>query len=228
MQDVTTAPDRPDRMLVKLALQGDGDAFSDLVRRHYRRCIELATLFVRNHWDAEDQVQIACSKAHSHLVQYQGEAEFATWLSRIVTNQCLMFMRERRRARFIYLDDTSREPEAPPLELPACGPDPEGELAFGELKQLLRAEVRRVPPMLRNVLILRDIQELPMTDVAEALHISVPAAKSRLLRGRTELRSRLKRRCENMGTTSPLSRSAAPLNRVGHFRALHPLHGMGN
>jgi len=223
MQDVTTTLDRPDRMLVELARQGDNDAFGDLVRRHYRRCIELATLFVRNHWDAEDQVQIACSKAHSRLYQYQGEAEFATWLSRIVTNQCLMFMRERRRARFVYLDDTSREPEAPPLELPACGPDPEGEFALSELKQVLRTEIRHVPPMLRNVMILRDIQEAPMTEVAETLQISVPAAKSRLLRGRTELRSRLKRRCENMGTLSPLSRSAAPLNRVAHHRAMHPL-----
>jgi RNA polymerase sigma-70 factor (ECF subfamily) len=60
------------------------------------------------------------------LDQYQGESEFGTWLSRIVTNQCLMFMREQRRARFVYVDDTSREPDTPPLELPACGPDPEG------------------------------------------------------------------------------------------------------
>src|SRR4051812_36184531 len=223
MQDPMMSHDRPDRVLVEMSRQGDNDAFGELVRRHYRRCVDLATFFVRNHWDAEDQVQIACSKAHERLYQYQGEAEFATWLSRIVTNQCLMFMREKRRARFVYLDDMSRGPEAPPLELPACGPDPEGELGFGELKEVLRTEMRRVPPMLRNVMILRDIQELPMTDVAEALQISVPAAKSRLLRGRIELRSRLKRRCESIGTMSPLSRSAAPVNRVAHHRAIRPL-----
>ena len=227
MQSCTPPQTRPDHLLVSLARQGDNDAFGELVQRHHRRCIDLATLFVRNHWDAEDQVQVAVSKAHSRLSQYQGEAEFSTWLSRIVTNECLMFIRDKRRAQFVYLDDVSREPDAPPLELPACGPDPEGELAFGELKQVLRREIRRVPPLLRNIIMLRDIQELPMTEVAETLKISVPAAKSRLLRARTELRQRLRQRCVNMGTQSPLSRSAAPLNRVAHHRAMHPLLAKG-
>jgi RNA polymerase sigma-70 factor (ECF subfamily) len=227
MQGLTATPDRPDQLLVDLARKGDNDAFGELVRRHYRKCVDLATLFVRNHWDAEDQVQTACSKAHARLDQFQGEAEFSTWLSRIVTNQCLMFMREKRRARFVYLDDPVREPEAPPLELPACGPDPEGELALGELKTVLRTEIRRVPPLLRNAIMLRDIQELPMAEVAEALDISVPAAKSRLLRARTELRQRVRQRCSNVGTLSPLSRSAVPLNRVAHHRAMHPVMSIG-
>ena len=218
--------DQPDCRLVEMAREGDKDAFGELILRHYRRCIDLAKLFLRNHCDAEDQVQIACSKAYLRLEQFQGEAEFATWLSRIVTNQCLMFIREKRRARFIYLDDTSRQPDAPPLELPACGPDPEGELALHELKDILRTEIRRVPPLLRNVITLRDIQELPIKDVAEQLQIGVPATKSRLLRARTELRSRLKRRCDNIGTLPTLSRSAAPLNRVALHRAMQPALSM--
>ena len=136
-----------------------------------------------------------------------------------------MFIRERRRAQFVYLDDSARESEAPTLELPACGSDPEGELAFAELKHLLRGEIRGVPPLLRSVIMLRDIQELPMTDVADALKISVPAAKSRLLRARTELRLRMKKR--KVSGFSPLSRSAAPINRVAHHRAIHPLLATG-
>ena len=81
---------------------------SELIRRHYRRCVDLASLIVRHHWDAEDQVQTACSKAHAHLPQYRGDAEFVTWLLRIVTNECHMYLREQRRARFVYVDD-SRE-----------------------------------------------------------------------------------------------------------------------
>jgi RNA polymerase sigma-70 factor (ECF subfamily) len=223
MESLETTPVLSDRALVEKARTGDKDAFGELVRRHYRRCVDLATFFVRNHWDAEDQVQVAFSKAHARLEQYQGEAEFSTWLARIVNNECLMFMRDKRRAQFLYLDDNSREPDAPPLELPACGPDPEGELAVGELKQALRKEIRCVPPLLRNVLMLRDIQELSMAEVAEALQITVPAAKSRLLRARTELRSRLKQRCDSMGSLPPLSRSAAPFNRVAHRRVIQPL-----
>jgi RNA polymerase sigma-70 factor (ECF subfamily) len=227
MESLDTTPVLSDRALVEKARTGDTDAFGELVRRHYRKCVDLATFIVRNHWDAEDQVQVAFSKAHARLDQYHGEAEFSTWVSRIVNNECLMFIREKRRAQFLYLDDNSREPDAPPLELPACGPDPEGELAVGELKQALQREIRCVPPLLRNVIMLRDIQELPMVEVAQALHISVPAAKSRLLRARTELRARLRQRCDKMGTLPPLSRSAAPLNRVAHRRAIQPLMAAG-
>jgi RNA polymerase sigma-70 factor (ECF subfamily) len=109
------------------------------------------------------------------------------------------------------------------MELPACGPDPEGELAYGEMKDVLRTEIRHIPPLLRNVILLRDIQELPMTEVAKALKISVPAVKSRLLRARIELRQRLKKRCDGVRTLSPLSKSAAPLNRVSHHSAIRPL-----
>jgi RNA polymerase sigma-70 factor (ECF subfamily) len=223
MQYATTTTDRPDHLLVELARQGDDDAFGELLSRHYRRCVDLATMYLRNHWDAEDQVQIAMSKAHARLEQFQGEAEFSTWLSRIVANQCLMFLREKRRAKFVYLDDCSREPDSPRLELPACGSDPEGELAFGELKQVLRREIGHVPPLFRTVMMLRDVQDLSMVEVAEALQISVPAAKSRLLRARTELRHRLKQQCDNIGTLSPLSRSAAPLDRVARHRVIHPV-----
>jgi RNA polymerase sigma-70 factor (ECF subfamily) len=199
MHGTATTYDQPDTDLVQLAREGDNDAFGELVNRHYRRCVDLATLFLRNHWDAEDQVQVACSKAHARLSQFHGDAEFVTWLSRIVTNQCLMFMRVRRRARFVYLDDASAESDAPPLELAAGGADPEGELALNELKQVLRTEIRHVPPLLRKLILLRDIEELPMTAVAEKLQISVPAAKSRLLGAHTELRLRLKEKSQNIG-----------------------------
>jgi RNA polymerase sigma-70 factor (ECF subfamily) len=209
-------------MLVDLAREGDKDAFGELTRRHRQKCVDLATFFLRNRGDAEDEVQNAFSKAYAHLDQYQGEAEFSTWLARIVSNQCLMLMRVKRRTRYVYLDESASGQDAPPVEVPACGPDPEGEFAFRQMKVVLRTEIRRIPPMLRNVMLLRDIQELPMVDVAEKLGITVPAAKSRLLRARAELRSRLMRHTEKSGNISPLSRSAAPLNRVAHHRAIRP------
>jgi len=66
-----------------------------------------------------------------------------------------------------------------------------------------------------------------MRDVADALRIKVPAAKSRLLRARVELRLRLGKRCRDMGAQSPLTRSAAPFHRVARQRAMHPLQATG-
>jgi len=227
MLPMTTAVPHTDPELVELALRGDQDAFGELTRRHRQKCVDLATFFLRNRGDAEDEVQNAFSKAYTHIGQYQGEAEFSTWLARIVSNQCLMLMRVKRRTKFVYLDEVSNGHDAPPMELPSCGPDPEGELAFKQMKTVLRTEIRCIPPMLRNVMLLRDIQELPMSDVADQLGITVPAAKSRLLRARTELRARLMRHTEKSGCHSPLSRTAAPLNRVVHHRAMRPCLAAG-
>ena len=222
MTATVEAPILDDHTLVDLARGGDRDAFGELTRRHRRKCVDLATFFLRNRGDAEDEVQNAFSKAYAHLDQYHGEAEFATWLARIVENQCLMLMRVRRRTRFLYLDESDSNVDAPPVQLPACGPDPEGEFAFEQMKTVLKTEIRRIPPMLRHVMILRDIQELPMVEVADQLGITVPAAKSRLLRARAELRSRLMKHTAQSGNLAQLSRSAAPLSRVGHHRAIRP------
>ena len=204
----------PDSELVSLAREGYQEAFGELVRRHQQKCVDLASYYLRNRGDAEDQAQIAFLKAYRQLDQYQGEAEFATWLSRIVANQCLMLMRVQRRTRFLYLDEASPDIKALPIQLAAAGPDPEGELAVEQLMAALRIEIQRIPKLLRMVMLLRDVQGLPMIDVAGQLGITVSAAKSRLVRARAELRLRMVRHCERDHCSPALSRSAVPLNRV--------------
>jgi RNA polymerase sigma-70 factor (ECF subfamily) len=177
--------------------------------------VDLGCYFLRNRVDAEDSVQNSFLKAYEHLDQYQGDAEFSTWLSRIVANECLMLMRVRRRARFVYLDSAPSEPKSPAIQLPGSGPDPEGALGYSQLTDALRFEVGRIPRLMRDVMVLRDIQGLPMRDVADQLGISVSAAKSRLVRARAELRLRMTRHYNGGRNPSPLSRNAAPLSMVG-------------
>ena len=205
----------PDAKLVQLSLEGDREAFGQLIQRHWRKCVDVACYFLRNRSDAEDQAQNALMRAYQHLGQYQGEAEFSTWLARIVANQCLMLMRVRRRARFVYLDEAISEQRPVPPQLPSSDADPEGELAYVQLTQVLRKEVRRIPPLMRNVMLLRDIQGLPMNEVADQLGITVSAAKSRLVRARAELRSRMGKHYGGLRDSSPTMHSAAPLQRVG-------------
>jgi RNA polymerase sigma-70 factor (ECF subfamily) len=182
-----------DSQLVEWARQGNDEAFGELIRRHWRKCVNLASLFLRNRTDAEDQAQDACLKAFGHLDQYHGESEFSVWLSRIVVNQCLMSMRSQRRIRFLYLDEMLPESKSRPVELSGPEPDPEAELGRREMETVLRSEIRRMPPLLRNVVLLADIEGLPLRDVAGRLGITVTDAKSRLVRSRAELRSRMGR-----------------------------------
>ncbi|HEY7304969.1 MAG TPA: sigma-70 family RNA polymerase sigma factor [Bryobacteraceae bacterium] len=184
-----------DFQLIQLSRQGDREAFGELVKRHYGSCVNLATYILRNRAEAEDEVQQAFWKAFEHLDQYLGEAEFCTWLLRIVVNECRMLMRDKKRARFLYIDAGHSGSGGRQVEPHSPGADPEYDAVKCEMIEMLRTEMRRIPPLFRKVILLRDMEGLPMPEVADRLGITVPAAKSRLLRARNELRGRVMRRC---------------------------------
>jgi len=193
------ASDFSDDALVKLAQEGDDAAFAELVIRHQSACAKLAFSILRVKQDAEDEVQNAMWKAFQHIRQFQSDSKFSTWLTRIVVNQCLMQLRKARRARLFYIDDIQIGEESGTLELRDSHAGPEQELGREEVALALHTEIRHIPPLLRNVFLLREVQRLPMNEVAEQLGISVAAAKSRLLRARLELRQRMARHCSSAG-----------------------------
>ena len=188
--------------LIRLSQEGRTDAFSELTRRNYSVSLRLAVSILRDREEAEDEVQNAYWKAFRHLGQFHFDSKFSTWITRIVVNQCLMRQRSARRASWLYLDDARADEDRGPLELTDPEPSPESQLGTRELAALLRREIRLIPPLLRHVFELRELDELPMPEVAERLGISVAAAKSRLLRARAELRERLARHCgiKGLGT----------------------------
>lgn len=185
--------------LVEMCRQGDSAAFDELMKRYQTPALKVAVSIVRDKEDAEDEVQNAFWKAYEHIHQFHQEAKFSTWLTRIVVNQCLMRLRGRRRARFAFLDDVSVTETTPAVELRDERQSPEQILGQAEVAEVLEHEIRHTPPLLRSVFLLRDVQQLPMPEVAHALGISVAAAKSRLLRARAELRSRMRRHYGEIG-----------------------------
>jgi RNA polymerase sigma-70 factor, ECF subfamily len=191
-----------DDRLVELAQQGDQTAFAELVRRYKSSCMKVALSMLRDREDAEDEVQTAIWKAYEHLGQFQRDSRFSTWLTRIVVNQCLMKIRRLKRARFLYLDEGLTQDDVATIELKSTTATPEQDLARREVAEMLNHEIHRIPPLLRNVFVLRDVRQLPMPDVAKQLGISVAAAKSRLLRARLELRERLKKHCGRLGAAT--------------------------
>ncbi|HYO83689.1 MAG TPA: sigma-70 family RNA polymerase sigma factor [Bryobacteraceae bacterium] len=193
-----------DERLVSLAQAGSNQAFEVLMERHYRTCHKLACSILRDRQDAEDEVQNACWKAYEHIGKFQQDSRFSTWLTRIVVNQCLMRLRQIRRSRLVYLEDTVAE-DSRPVDLAEPSASPEQVLAKTEVAEVLEHEIRRIPPLLRKVFLLRDVQQLPMEDVAHALGISVAAAKSRLLRARQELRGRLEKHQGRLGAATLLA-----------------------
>src|ERR1700747_3652895 len=180
--------------LVRAAKSGDVGAFEELVKRYDRNVFRIAQHITQNREDAEDVVQDAFLKAYSNLEQFQGQSKFYTWLVRIAVNEALMKLRRRRPERTVSLDEEVKtEEDSVPREVADWSPNPEQQYSQAELREILSKTIQGLPPGFRTVFVLRDVEGLSTEETAEALDLSIPAVKSRLLRARLQLRERLGR-----------------------------------
>lgn len=186
--------------LVAQARQSDAMAFSELVRRYENKIFRLALHITQNREDAEDVLQEAFLKAYEHLDQFQGNSKFYTWIVRIAVNQALMKLRRRKTDKSVSLDETIDTGEDTMVrEIAAWDENPEQRYSRDELGGILDTAVEALEPPYRSVFVLRDIDELSTEETAEALGLSVPAVKSRLLRARLQLREKLTRYFKRKG-----------------------------
>jgi RNA polymerase sigma-70 factor (ECF subfamily) len=180
--------------LVARSRQGDTAAFSTLIKRYEGKIFRLAMNITQNREDAEDVLQEAFFKAYEHLDQFQGNSKFYTWIVRIAVNQALIPLRKRKSDRAVSLDEQIDTGEDTVVrEIAAWDPDPEQQYSQEELHKILNEAVLDLAPIYRTVFTLRDIDGLSTEETAEALELSVPAVKSRLLRARLQLRDKLTR-----------------------------------
>jgi len=184
----------PDVALVERARGGDVHAFETLVKQYDRQVFRIAQHITQNREDAQDVVQDAFLKAYEKLDQFQGNSKFYTWLVRIAVNEALMRLRKRRTSKMVSIDeDVQTEEGSVPRDLAEWRPNPEQEYRQAELADILRKTINGLPPGFRVVFVLRDVEGLSTEETAQALGLSVPAVKSRLLRARLQLRERLSR-----------------------------------
>jgi RNA polymerase sigma-70 factor, ECF subfamily len=186
--------------LVAAAKAGDVPAFETLVGRYERKIFRLTQNITQNREDAEDAMQEAFLKAFEHLQAFEGNSRFYTWLVRIAVNQALMKLRKRRPNVVSLDEEVDTGEDMVPRDVQDWGPSPVERYAQTELSGILSKVIGELDPPFRIVFQLRDIEELSTEETAEALGLSVPAVKSRLLRARLKLRQALNqyfRRGEN-------------------------------
>lgn len=180
--------------IVAQARLGNTVAFNELLRRYERKIFRLALHITQNREDAEDVLQESFLKAFEHLDQFQGQSKFYTWIVRIAVNQALMKLRKRKADRSVSLDDTIDTGEDNiSREIAAWDENPEQKYSREELQRILTSAIDSLAPIYRAVFVLRDIDGLSTEEAAEALELSIPAVKSRLLRARLQLREKLTR-----------------------------------
>jgi RNA polymerase sigma-70 factor, ECF subfamily len=181
-----------DMALVHACKDGDADAFEQLVKRYDRKLFRIAQHITHNREDAQDVVQEAFLKVFRKLTQFQENSQFSTWLLRITVNESLMKLRKQRSTREASLDEDlhSNEPLAA-FELVDWAPNPQQLYGGSELRNILRNALQELPPSLRVVFALRDVEGLSTEQTAEVLELTRDAVKARLWRARLQLRQRL-------------------------------------
>src|SRR5215470_10550644 len=186
--------------LVAQAREGDTRAFGVLVNRYNAKIYRLAYHITQNREDAEDVLQETFLKAYEHLDQFQGNSKFYTWIVRIAVNQALMKLRKRKTDKTVSMDETIDTGEdTVAREIAAWDENPEERYSREELNEILETAIEGLAPPYRTVFVLRDIEELSTEETAEALNLSIPAVKSRLLRARLQLRDKLTRYFKRKG-----------------------------
>jgi RNA polymerase sigma-70 factor, ECF subfamily len=181
-----------DRELLERIRAGDKFACDDCVRIHSPGIYRLALRLMRDPADAEDVVQETFLSAFKGIDRFDGRSGLSTWLYRIAFNAAMMRLR-RRRPEFVPVDTTD-ESEGD-LPIPEAMVDwcllPEQELVRAEAREELERAIGELPPKLRAVFVMRELEELSTEDTAQALGLSVQAVKTRLHRARLLLRERL-------------------------------------
>ncbi len=164
------------------------------VRNHAPWMLKVASRILRDDATAQDVVQEAFGNAFQKLSEFEGRSSLKTWLHRIVVNQALMKLRSRRRLREEPLDHLLPEFGSNACRIEQSWPQLLGAQEICEQKQLreiVRRKIDELPHDYRVVLLLRDIEEMTTSEVAEQLELSVSNVKVRLHRARSALKTLL-------------------------------------
>ena len=194
-------PGTEDAALVAAAKRGDGRAFEVLVGRHQSRIQAIASRFTRVPEDAEDIAQQSLQKAFIHLQQFEGNSAFSTWLTRITINEALMWLRKKRSALEVPMEELPGDNgDTFVSDPPDPGPSPEDSYSQREWKQILSHAMNHLTPAIRTAVELRELGELSTNETAGIMRLSTAAVKARLFHGRRKLRVLLKRYVESAGS----------------------------
>lgn len=176
-----------DNNLVAEARLGSEQAFTELWSRHGERVRVVVWRITHNREDAEDVLQEAYLKSFLHLVSFNGNSQFSTWLNRIAINVALMLLRKRRNHPEVFIDGSESDPSSPATDFPDRSESIESWYFRFERMQQLRMAIRQLSPPLRHVVELRNRDELSLEEIAYRTGISVAAVKARLWRARATL-----------------------------------------
>jgi RNA polymerase sigma-70 factor, ECF subfamily len=187
-----TTENRDEAQMIASILGGNTREFHNLIRPHERSVYMMALSLLQNEADAEDAAQEAFLKAFRNLAKFRGEAKFGTWLVSITLNEARSRLRNKKNAKMESLDETQEsQGSVSPALLRDWREIPSEALERKEIRKLLQQAISDLPLIYREVFLLRDVEELSVSESAETLDISIASVKVRLHRARMMLQKKL-------------------------------------
>lgn len=178
---------------VRGVLSGHREMFEIIVRRYNTQLYRVGRAYLGDHAQAEDAMQNAYLKAFLNLRRFRGNAAFATWLTRIMINECLMTLRRKKRFIMETIDDADARPDQPLFAAPAVD-----ALAQQDIKALLERAIQELPRTQRAVYLMREVQQLSTRETAQCLGLTAANVKVTLHRAREGLKAQLMRSAEGV------------------------------
>jgi RNA polymerase sigma-70 factor, ECF subfamily len=182
-----------EKALISRILAGETDLFHELIRPYEHMVYSTVFAMVKNEAEAEDGAQDTMISAFRHLRSFRGDSKFSTWLVTIAINEGRKRLRKNRTAGLESLDREKEEHEGDftPVALTDWREIPSVALEKKELRERVRAAVQDLPEIYREVVVLRDLEELNQEETAAALGIPITLVKVRLHRGRMMMQKKL-------------------------------------
>ena len=180
-----------DEQLVELAISDDPNAFGEIVKRWERKIFALCFGMVAREEEAKDAAQETFISAYRNLKNFRGDAKVSSWLHRIAVNQCLTTMRRTKTRSESFLDDEASADEkvfvAPLNQTPARTTEQNERL------QIVRQAVSSLPVDLRQIIVMKEFEEMTFQEISEILELPLSTVKSRLYTALKQLRMKLER-----------------------------------
>lgn len=179
--------------LIERVCAGEKHLFYELIHPYERSVYIAAHSVLQNEADAEEVAQEAFLKAFAHLTTFRKESKFSTWLIQIAINEARMKRRKDRKSLYESIDEQRTDDEGDyfPRDFADWREIPSETLQRNELRQALQKALASLDSKYREVFVLRDIQNLSITDAAQTLGITEASVKTRLLRARLQMRDAL-------------------------------------
>lgn len=177
-----------DNEIITRILSGEKNLYTLIIRKYNQRLYRIALSIINTESDVYDVIQLAYIKAYENLGQFRFQSAFSTWLTKILINESLMFLKKKKHTALMEKKKFEEEAEQSKTDMqtPLTG------ILHTELKSVLESSIRELPEKYRTVFIMRELENISVAETMEYLGLSESNVKIRFKRSKVMLRNKLK------------------------------------